>query len=305
MTPELYAQTRETSQRDRKNLVGRTLKASEEVGELAKAVLPYSGEHATNHRFVQRESIIEEVVDTMLSVLSVAYDVGATDEEIREMYAKKLQKWNRLIDADADDEYWFEVHITIKPTGNPDYFEQACRALNVKPIIICGNNSPFVDWMTSSKVKGTNQQVQEHSKQIVDYLTTCGYTVLRSKIEAAPNHPQAQLPNSNTYYETHIPVIVSGNTNITQLTDDASKHIDHPLHVSRNAFKSKGDSSSVRMITLRLGTNEVSLDEFEDVCIQLWNYLAVRVTLAKERYKIEYALYDSNVTHDDEWINER
>lgn len=47
--------------KDKKTLSQKGLKLAEEVGELAKAILPYDSAHGTNHRFIDKEKILEEV----------------------------------------------------------------------------------------------------------------------------------------------------------------------------------------------------------------------------------------------------
>lgn len=42
------------SLKDKKTLSQKCLKLTEEVGELAKAILPYDSAHGTNHRFIER-----------------------------------------------------------------------------------------------------------------------------------------------------------------------------------------------------------------------------------------------------------
>lgn len=73
---------RHLTKADRKTLVQKTLKAGEEVGELHKVVLPFESAFATTHRFIDRARILEEACDTALTVASVAYELGASDEDM-------------------------------------------------------------------------------------------------------------------------------------------------------------------------------------------------------------------------------
>ena len=56
--------------KDKKTLSQKGLKLVEEVGELARVILPYDSAHGTNHRFIDREAILEEVVDVYLTNIS-------------------------------------------------------------------------------------------------------------------------------------------------------------------------------------------------------------------------------------------
>jgi len=80
--------------KDKKTLSQKTLKLVEEVGELARVILPYDSAHGTNHRFTDREALLEEVVDVYLTNISIAHSLGFTDEEFNDMLDKKSKKWS-------------------------------------------------------------------------------------------------------------------------------------------------------------------------------------------------------------------
>jgi predicted house-cleaning noncanonical NTP pyrophosphatase (MazG superfamily) len=82
---------KELTRNDKKTLSGKALKAQEEVGSLAKCVLPYEGGHGTNHRFITDKKILEECVDTFLTVRSIAYSLGFSDEEWDSMVVSKCK----------------------------------------------------------------------------------------------------------------------------------------------------------------------------------------------------------------------
>ncbi len=82
MNAELLNYIRSLSLKDTKTLSQKALKTTEEVGELAKAILPFDGAHGTNHRFVNKENITEECVDVILCALSIAYSLGSTDSSL-------------------------------------------------------------------------------------------------------------------------------------------------------------------------------------------------------------------------------
>lgn len=50
----------------------------------------------TNHRFSDREQILEEIVDVYLTNISIAHSLGFTDEEMTDMLNKKSKKWAEL-----------------------------------------------------------------------------------------------------------------------------------------------------------------------------------------------------------------
>ena len=48
------------TKKDKKSLIGKALKTSEEVGELSKKILPFCNAGGTVHRFVTKKDVLEE-----------------------------------------------------------------------------------------------------------------------------------------------------------------------------------------------------------------------------------------------------
>lgn len=215
--------------KDKKTLSQKGLKLVEEVGELARVILPYDSAHGTNHRFIDRDAILEEVVDVYLTNISIAHSLGFTDEEFNDMLAKKSEKWSQLQASEEKAEFPlpFEIHVTvdfdelftniwsekIQSKGVIKYpiedrkaerqewvdklldkFKDVCSKIGVKPIVIdleINDGSIIKDIMTSSKHFGDNRSAYEESERICSELRKYGYKVLRNKIESVPWHMQA------------------------------------------------------------------------------------------------------------------
>ena len=215
--------------KDKKTLSQKGLKLVEEVGELARVILPYDSAHGTNHRFIDREAILEEVVDVYLTNISIAHSLGFTDEEFNDMLSKKSEKWSQLQASEEKAEFPlpFEIHVTvdfdelftniwsekIQSKGVIKYpiedrkaerqewvdklldkFKDVCSKIGVKPIVIdleINDGSIIKDIMTSSKHFGDNRSAYEESERICSELRKYGYKVLRNKIESVPWHPAA------------------------------------------------------------------------------------------------------------------
>ena len=267
--------------KDKKTLSQKGLKLAEEVGELAKAILPYDSAHGTNHRFIDREKILEEVVDVYLTNISIAHSLGFSDEEFNDMLIKKSEKWNELQSREEKAEFPlpFEIHITVEVSGDNfdleymdgslDYFKQCCGIIGVKPVVIdleINGESPMKDIMTSSKHFGDNRSAYEESERISDELGKMGYKVVRKKIETVPWHPGApvistgkDIPNG-CYFESHIGVIITPGrekdnlndfVNIT-LSDSSIIELWGTAKLSQNFFKkSKNGDKFVNMLTYR------------------------------------------------------
>jgi NTP pyrophosphatase (non-canonical NTP hydrolase) len=310
--------------KDKKTLSQKGLKLVEEVGELARVILPYDSAHGTNHRFIDRESILEEVVDVYLTNISIAHSLGFTDEEFNDMLIKKSEKWSQLqaTEEKADFPLPFEIHVTVKPDNSYvefsiDEFKKDCDLVGVKPIVIELEleNGTLEDVMTSSKHFGDNRSAYEESMRIVNELKIRGYKVVRNKIESVPWHPAApvistgkEIPNG-CYFESHIGVVItpdekrSLNYLVNFLNSEDGYEIielSGTVKLSQNFFKkSKDGSRFVNMLTYR--SNRCGSPKFKLEVEGLKNILTKK-GFEFEKVEVEYAVYDTNVTHDAKWI---
>jgi len=310
MNNELLGFIRTLSENDTKNLCQKALKTTEEVGELAKSVLPYENAAGTLHRFIDRGIILENAVDTMLCALSIAYDLKFTDEEIEQMMLDKARKWSglQLKESKAKFPLPFEMHITIKVPENSDQsfldsFNMYCKGNKIKPIIIDlekGGEMILRDVMTSSVHFGNNNTALEAANRIAFDLTAIGYTVVRVKIETVPWHPAApcigdgELP-PNTYFESHLRIVTTEDRKPV-LEEIAYKA---GAHLSRNFFKKLNEKEYIIMMTLR--SNQDCKESFELLTSNLKDELDIN-DFEVDKVEIEFAIYDTKTSHDSKWI---
>ena len=333
---------KELSKKDKKTLSQKALKLVEEVGELARVVLPYDSAHGTNHRFIDREALLEEVVDVHLTNISIAHSLGFTEDDLNEMMVRKAEKWATL--QAKEDKVTFplpyEIHVTVDlensythkhiNSGSLKDFKEDCRSIGVKPIVIdleMKDKSSMKDVMTSSKFFGDNRTAYEESERIAKRLKEMGYEVVRNKIETVPWHPAAPqdddkdhplwhgepIPNG-CYFESHIGVLVTKETkpDLEELVDFLNESIcefSGTAKLSKNFFKKTEDGRFVNMLTYR--SNMVNAKEFEAEVRSIeriisgdndWDMLEEFRSFEYEKVEIEYAIYDTNVTHDAKWI---
>ena len=315
--------------KDKKTLSQKGLKLVEEVGELARVILPYDSAHGTNHRFTDREAILEEVVDVYLTNISIAHSLGFTDEEFNDMLAKKSEKWSQLQASEEKAEFPlpFEIHVTVDLDNsythkhihdeNLDGFKDDCKNIGVKPIVIdleINDGSIIKDVMTSSKHFGDNRTAYEESERIVNELKSKGYHVVRNKIESVPWHPSApvistgkEIPNG-CYFESHIGIVIKPeekralNYLVEKLNEDKKEmfELSGTVKLSQNFFKkSKDGSKFVNMLTYR--SNMCGSPKFKLEVESIKHILDER-GFDYEKVEVEYAVYDTNVTHDAKWI---
>lgn len=315
---------------DKKTLSQKGLKLVEEVGELARVILPYDSAHGTNHRFIDREAILEEVVDVYLTNISIAHSLGFTDEEFNDMLVEKSKKWSQL---QANEEKVnfplpFEIHVTVDGSEmkdpimcdskefNLEIFKNACLDIGVKPIVIdleINGEADIQDVMTSSKHFGDNRSSYEESERISKKLKDWGFITVRNKIESVPWHPAApvistgrDIPNG-CYFESHIGVVIKPEEKERlnefvkyTLADGQLIELSGTAKLSQNFFKkSKDGSAFVNMLTYR--SNKCGSPKFK-LEVEGIKYLLQEEGFEFEKVEVEYAVYDTNVTHDAKWI---
>lgn len=318
MNEQLLQYIRDLSIKDHKTLSQKALKTVEEVGELAKVVLPYDNAAGTLHRFVDRQRILEETVDVILCALSVAYDLNFDINEIEQMMCTKSDKWGKIQYTESTVTYPlpFEIHVTveIRKQEELEHFNKLCSSINVKPIVLelqNKNGSIVQDVMTSSKFYGNNRSAYEESERIASYIKQRGMTVKRVKIETVPWHPAApQMPAidimpTDCYFESHIPLIFPKQYDISKiLTDDRGMlvGVDYELHISKNVFKRTIDGRPIVMATMR--DYDISYTEFEDKVTRAIDDLSTCIVQGIEigKHIIEFSVYDTNISHDGEWL---
>jgi NTP pyrophosphatase (non-canonical NTP hydrolase) len=329
MTSSVFEYVRQLTLTDRKSLAEKGLKTAEEVGELAKVILPYVSAASTTHRFVPKERILEEVSDVILCALSIAYELGYDDDSLHAMMMHKAKYWDELQHREIKAAYPipYEIHITVREVATVDEFKAACAALSVKPILLdlhTKTDTMIRDMMTSSVHIGDNTTAYAEMKRISAGMTAAGYDVIREKIETVPWHPSApSTVHSNPvmpkdcYFEAHFNIVVTDETLIklrhlisnmdvfvsplrSRADRDALKVESLRVHLSRNVFKKVSENEYVIMATLRRysGTYEAFADEFENTKKEIEQYgFSVLKTIT------EFSVYDSKISHDSEWLS--
>lgn len=307
MDKKLLEFIRELSNSDSKSLSQKTLKACEEVGELAKVVLPFEDAFACKHRFVDRRAILEEVADVMLTVMSVAHNLGFEDSDLDEMIKEKALYWAELQSRDRDAKFPipYEIHVTVK-SDKVENFKTACATANVKPLLLDLQNSSGVavmqELMTSSVFMGNNSSVYAEMQRISGALRNQGFNVVREKIETVPWHPaapsnkhaQPEMP-PNCYFESHL-AIVTTEADLPKLRELVTKH---GCHLSKNVFKRIDRDHFKIMSTYRKyeGIFETFKDSVEAIKKDI-----ISAGFEVEKTIVEFSVYDSRVSHDATWL---
>lgn len=311
MTPQILSYIRSLSATDKKTLSQKALKTAEEVGELAKVVLPFEGAASTTHRFVAKERILEEAMDVVLCALSVAHDLNFSDEEIGAMMMRKAKYWQELQQREQKVSYPlpYEIHVTIEAGTEGielERFKETCREIGVKPLLIDMHNrqgaTVMLDAQTSSVFMGDNAGAITEAQRISGALNKAGFKAVREKIETVPWHPAAPsrahenpVMPPNCYFEAHFNIIVTSETHERL----RSVLVETEAHLSRNAFKMITDTEYVAMATLRQSTG--TFEDFTEACDTLVSHLS-DCGFAVPKTITEFSIFDTKVSHDANWL---
>lgn len=307
---DLLQVIRALSLSDTKSLTATTLKTAEELGELAKVVLPYENNFATTHRFVTSNKILEEAVDVLLCAISVAYKINASDEDIRDMIIAKCNKWDMMQHQSNQGTFPvpFEMHITVKCTPDKiQHFKYVCEALKVKSIVLDLTDT-IQDVMTSSVIVSDNNGAYNEMKRISSGLIDAGFQVIREKIETVPWHPGApnhiDLCSNKQYFECHLNILVNAEelAALKQFNIDASLQ----LHFSKNVNKIINEHDFLQMATFRARDGNFTNTMFEEHIAAIRKCIEESGILregAIQKQILEFAIYDTNISHDLQWLN--
>lgn len=316
MRKDLLDFVKELTKLDHKSLTEKALKTVEEVGELARKVLPFENASTTKHRIFQEKDIAEECVDTMLCVLSILYELNYEDDQIEQLLAEKATKWSKLQNRElkVKDKLPFEIHVTVSEPDCLEKFKGTCSILGVKPLLLelqNSNSGKMLDQvMTSSVLIGTNTQAIQESNRITSQLSKAGFRVTRQKIETVPWHPAAPSRDSayqempkNCYFESHFNVKIKGNNTQHCLEQEETlkkfcQEMD--MHFSKNVFKAKNPLEYTKMCTLR--TYEGVYEDFEAKVARISSEIPKLGDFSCEKVIVEFSIYDSHLQEDHEWL---
>lgn len=184
--------------------------------------------------------------------------------------------------------YPYEIHITVKHTP---HFKNICDALNIKAITIELNTSHHLDDMTSVKFFGTDVEALSEVDRIKYLLQANGCVVIREKIETVPWHHLAPQTNDcvghKNYFECHLNIHTNDRLILKMIMPPNT-------HISKNTTK-----KDTLMVTYRNYTNR---HKFESELADIKNKLLMHKYIIDKEI-IEFVLYDSNVQHDNNWLN--
>lgn len=100
---KIISRTREIMDIDDRTILERTLKASEELGEMSEAVLSATGSKGCAYKGKSNADIVEEAWDTAICAFSVAIQAmpSLSVEAHEDIIMRKLNKWERKVKEES------------------------------------------------------------------------------------------------------------------------------------------------------------------------------------------------------------
>lgn len=198
----------------------------------------------------------------------------------------------------------FEIHCTCeKENFNPDEFKKDCATIGVKAVQVVLDGLNCTHSMTSATIDVPHSSdALLIAKKTAEDMNQLGYNVQRIKIETTPDFHLVPKEISDVfprgcYFESHIKVQVQ-NGYYETLKNALSKS---QWHLSSNSYKKNSDEHIIFMITYRKhsGTHSEFVSEV-DAFIESHNHsIGYKIN---PKYITEFAIYDSNIHMDDEWL---
>ncbi|HVX23994.1 MAG TPA: hypothetical protein VG992_01485 [Candidatus Saccharimonadales bacterium] len=191
-----------------------------------------------------------------------------------------------------------EIHVTVDAEStDPVRFRALCHSLGVKALAIA-NETPggvtIPDLLTASHGKCTSAEAIERMIAIAGALRAANMQVVREKIETVPWHPyapgQSHAMPSQTYFESHIGLHTQG-----QIPDISDLGLPGPLYISRNS-----DSTTGKIFATYRNYHS-DQHSFQNEVANIAKTLTGHGLLL-EKADVEFALYDDNIRHDQDWL---
>lgn len=197
----------------------------------------------------------------------------------------------------------FEIHLTVAADEEAAQRLQAfcaTRGLKCTHIVLSRGATPQQP-MLSCRRTGSQAEIDAEVAALADELRKLGLDPVRIKLECSPageGVPQTddEAVGDSRYFEHHVKLLLHPAESVVPLEAISERH---GAHLSRNAFKHRGDGQEERFVTLRcfhvgrLRAERLLNELLEDLCSGGFVVLDV---------ESEYSLYDSRLELDAGWL---
>jgi hypothetical protein len=149
----------------------------------------------------------------------------------------------------------FEIHLTVAADqAAATRLREFCAARGLKctHIVLSRGTTPQQP-MLSCRRTGSRAEIDTEVAALADELRKLGLDPVRIKLECSPlseGVPQTddEAVDGSRYFEHHVKLLQSPAGSVAPLEAISERH---GAHLSRNAFKHRGDGQEERFVTLR------------------------------------------------------
>lgn len=204
---------------------------------------------------------------------------------------------NALADFAGD----FEVHLTVTTRAALESWAVS-RGLKFTHIVLARGRTPSQPMLTL-RTAGTLSEARARTASTAAALREAGFTVTRTKIEAAPWNAGVPVSDDEPhapgrYFEHHVKLLLAADEDLGALT---ALVVPHAAHLSHNARRVRADGRQERFVTQRCrdvgaGTAGARLDALTAALNAAEHEIA-----SVER---EYVVFDDDESLDEGWIDE-
>lgn len=78
---------------EKKTIIEMALKGSEEMGELAEAILSYQNVPGCSYKKLTKDDVTEEACDVLIVVLAILSRTKISQDKVKEIMNNKIDKW--------------------------------------------------------------------------------------------------------------------------------------------------------------------------------------------------------------------
>lgn len=190
-----------------------------------------------------------------------------------------------------------EIHITVD-NADVNTFIEACQYISAKPVLIAiqSDGGEFRHLMSSKTIRASCETVRAIAEGDAEILKRY-FDVSRVKIETTLTNPI--IPDhEDGYFESHIEIIVPSWYPHKDIGDKV-RQTSRNLHLSRNAWKTEGDTKSFFVTTRKFAIYEWTPRLFDFHVSDTVEGLSEHFKIGKVRS--EFAWFDTNINLDNEW----
>jgi hypothetical protein len=211
--------------------------------------------------------------------------------------------------------YPHEIHITVDPTSDPSRFEQTCKDLHLKPVLvknIAKNKQVYTDLLTSQTLMSNSAVAMQTMAKTALALESRGYKIVRKKIETAPTHITVPTIDNGfpateasvTYFESHIKVVELIDGEFPEDRIEVSAALGHIMRANPKIHLSVTYAEAfakIKSFIFTIRDRNTVLEVFKNQ-VETFSRTLSGCGFHTRSPEIEFAIYDSNINHDLEWM---